>query len=816
MARRDLARDVRPGRRPHAPTTSPQATQLPPPPPPLSAQRAHPRPLTLSVPMLLPPPPPPVIQARRLQVLLAHDDHSTSSSLELSCDGQLQLLSTSGEATDLDLSSCLVEDSGSDDHLTLSGKGRTFTLQFPDRHVKRDWMAAITTAKDFVKVSPRKGSPAPSSSVAIGTRSGSTGVGSAPQRSDSIPTLAELLSLASHDNTSLEAIATHLSRNPDDRFQIASNTELFHRMVNGAAKGELDWMPSIQIADLFPDRSPLDRGSGGVIWKATGRVQKSIVTVAIKEVTVESLGIREAALMHLIRHPSILSIAGIGNLNDKFCIVMPFYKAGHLGRYIERTADIGVKLIMIKQVASALGFLHSLNIVHRDLKPENVFVGFSIDDGGRSIELKLADLGISNVELQSNNLPGLRMTRGQMGTPTFIAPEVYETGKTSKDSDVFALGILMWMIIASSLDPMPGVKLFEAELVVRSGKRPKLHPQWMSWITELLSGAWHATPRMRPTCLDVVHIIRKQSSSVGLSAVVCDDPSMPYSLFHSLRYNTQSVIWIEQTRHQIQSFVLRSMKWLLRQGSLMDHLDVRWKQKAMELQIYGESWPESAMQHCADLWCQCPVVSQQFKQAMERSEGSTELQAIYFYHSLARIAQSGYVPLFEDHLKLPLACLSADPEPLLLTIDRRDYVCVSWDHDSDAAWLPMDVSLLLVHLSLNNGKAARERVESLTESLSRKNVRINCLLFLLTECSSTAIRSALGAFTASELAAGQAMKSPLDKLGHVYWLILRKVFKMHAPKLFVREAADVTSLGQIRAMMQEPLRTSLIQHVMDF
>lgn len=74
---------------------------------------------------------------------------------------------------------------------------------------------------------------------------------------------------------------------------------------------------------------------------------------------------------------------------------------------------------MIRHLASAMAYLHSMSIVHRDIKPENLLV--EMDENGQVRELKLADFGLA-CEVDEP-------LTAVCGTPTYVAPEILmETG----------------------------------------------------------------------------------------------------------------------------------------------------------------------------------------------------------------------------------------------------------------------------------------------------------------------------------------------------------------------------------------------------
>lgn len=75
--------------------------------------------------------------------------------------------------------------------------------------------------------------------------------------------------------------------------------------------------------------------------------------------------------------------------------------------------------IMVRHLASAMAYLHSLSIVHRDIKPENLLV--ELDEVGHVTQLKLADFGLACEVTEP--------LTAVCGTPTYVAPEILmETG----------------------------------------------------------------------------------------------------------------------------------------------------------------------------------------------------------------------------------------------------------------------------------------------------------------------------------------------------------------------------------------------------
>jgi serine/threonine protein phosphatase PrpC len=90
----------------------------------------------------------------------------------------------------------------------------------------------------------------------------------------------------------------------------------------------------------------------------------------------------------------------------------------------------GIKLVR------AVGALHRRSIIHRDIKPGNVHLG---DDG----ELRLLDLGVAQSGLESDE----EVRAPQAGTPSFLAPEQFEHGQPSRQTDIYATGVTLYHML---------------------------------------------------------------------------------------------------------------------------------------------------------------------------------------------------------------------------------------------------------------------------------------------------------------------------------------------------------------------------------
>ncbi|KAG7461151.1 hypothetical protein MATL_G00206930 [Megalops atlanticus] len=123
-------------------------------------------------------------------------------------------------------------------------------------------------------------------------------------------------------------------------------------------------------------------------------------------------------------------------------LVMEYCDGGDLNRYLlSRPSDTPRNYSVIRQLSSAVAFLHGLRIVHRDLKPDNVLV--RLTPSGPLI--KVADFGLSKVTEGSAEGDLTRQHfSSTCGSDFYMAPEVWGGRSYTAQADIFSLGVLFW------------------------------------------------------------------------------------------------------------------------------------------------------------------------------------------------------------------------------------------------------------------------------------------------------------------------------------------------------------------------------------
>ncbi|XP_031618711.1 serine/threonine-protein kinase GL21140 isoform X1 [Contarinia nasturtii] len=147
----------------------------------------------------------------------------------------------------------------------------------------------------------------------------------------------------------------------------------------------------------------------------------------------------EIRVMKKLKHEQVMSLHLNFDTPANMFLILEYVSGGDLFDAITRVTRFSESeaRLMIRHLASAMAYLHSLSIVHRDIKPENLLV--ELDEAGHITQLKLADFGLACEVTEP--------LTAVCGTPTYVAPEILmETGYGLK-IDVWAAGIILYILL---------------------------------------------------------------------------------------------------------------------------------------------------------------------------------------------------------------------------------------------------------------------------------------------------------------------------------------------------------------------------------
>ncbi len=201
----------------------------------------------------------------------------------------------------------------------------------------------------------------------------------------------------------------------------------------------------------------LGAGGSGVVFLANDtQLQRPVVLKMLQRGTLSEeemrrTYLREARIASAIEHPNVCAIYDVGEVDEDAYIVMQYVPGKPLDRLVAGgPANVELVLSVGIQAADGLAAAHALGIFHRDLKPANMV----LTDGGL---LKILDFGLARrirVEdidfdpaLHAERAPQPETYTARGGTVAYMAPEQFVTGRSSVQSDIFALGVVLYELL---------------------------------------------------------------------------------------------------------------------------------------------------------------------------------------------------------------------------------------------------------------------------------------------------------------------------------------------------------------------------------
>ncbi len=189
----------------------------------------------------------------------------------------------------------------------------------------------------------------------------------------------------------------------------------------------------------------IGRGGMGVVYEAfQDGLDRPVAVKALDPKLARSKEVverfrREGRAYARLRHEAIVQVHDLVEKEDGLFLVTEFVDGADLARVLHKGGALPADCVAVvgARIAEALDYVHYNALLHRDVKPANVMVS-------RDGEVKLMDFGIAKGE------DDLSLTRAGMliGSPSYMAPEVLAGAEAGPPSDVWALGVTLYELLA--------------------------------------------------------------------------------------------------------------------------------------------------------------------------------------------------------------------------------------------------------------------------------------------------------------------------------------------------------------------------------
>ena len=178
--------------------------------------------------------------------------------------------------------------------------------------------------------------------------------------------------------------------------------------------------------------------------------------------------LNEARTLARVRHPNVVTVHGADLHDGRVGLWMEFIRGRTLSTMVAAQGPLsaGEAAIIGQELCRALGAVHAVGLVHGDIKAQNVMR----ESGGRFV---LMDFGAGQF-VDGHRSAAMRAA----GTPLYLAPEVLRGGHATIQSDIYALGVLLYWLVTGSYPvgayPVKATSIDDLKAAHARGERRRL------------------------------------------------------------------------------------------------------------------------------------------------------------------------------------------------------------------------------------------------------------------------------------------------------------------------------------------------------
>jgi serine/threonine-protein kinase len=229
----------------------------------------------------------------------------------------------------------------------------------------------------------------------------------------------------------------------------------------GMVSGHVAWSAQAQLYQArrvgrYRLQAPIGKGGMGDVWLAWDlALRRNVALKILRGSTAPSPDTirrfeREAQAAGQLRSQHVVQVFDFGASDDGlYYIAMEYLPGMDLATLVEEFGPIpparAIRVVM--QACRALEEAHAAGIIHRDLKPHNLFMTRVGDDPDF---VKLLDFGVARLRDPASAGENLTWSGVVVGTPSYLAPELWQGQPADERSDLYALGATLHFLVSGA------------------------------------------------------------------------------------------------------------------------------------------------------------------------------------------------------------------------------------------------------------------------------------------------------------------------------------------------------------------------------
>lgn len=246
------------------------------------------------------------------------------------------------------------------------------------------------------------------------------------------------------------------------------------------------------------------KGSYGTVYRVKRKADSQIYAMKVIQLAkLDTMSIQntlvEIQILCSVQHRNIVGYkeAFLHNNNTEICIIMEYIGGGDLGDKIteckKRKLLINEEIIWSYFIQTLFGLrvLHSMKIIHRDVKSANIFMMEDFET------VKLGDLNVAKVAKFDT-------AKTQIGTPYYLAPEIWKNETYSYKCDIFSLGCVLYEMAALRV-PFEAGSLPDLCRKITQGLINKIPSQYSDDLYQVIKLCLRTDPKQRPTVEELLN-----------------------------------------------------------------------------------------------------------------------------------------------------------------------------------------------------------------------------------------------------------------------------------------------------------------------